>query len=193
MRERTLGLIACAACGAAAAQGSATTSDMSYTFAEGGYYRLDVDEADEGDGFFLGGSYAFGPNWFAFGQFQLLEFDDFDVDAEGWELGVGGYWPLSDGLDGVARVAYLDQSLEADGRGDVDDQGFLLSAGVRSRPADSLELEGALEYVNFDDGGDDTGIALDGRYFLSSQVAAGVRLGLSDNETAVRLYGRFSF
>lgn len=114
------------------------------------------------------------------------------MDAEGWQLGAGGHWPLSDRIDGVAKVAYLDQSLEAAG-GDVDDQGFLLSAGVRSRPADALELEGALEYVNFDDGGDDTGVALDGRYSVSDQLAAGIRLGLSDNETAVRLYGRFNF
>lgn len=191
MHRLMMGLVACAACGTAAAE----ERRLSYTYAEGGFYRLDLQNAEIADGLSLGGSFAFGTNWFAFAEFDLieLEFVDVDTDSEGLRLGAGGYWPLVTGLDATARVGWVDFNVDQASGEVVDDSGPLLAVGLRGRPAAQAEWDAEVEYINYDTGGDSTALVLGGRYYFQPRLSAGARLGMSDDRTEVRVLVRYSF
>jgi hypothetical protein len=135
MHRLLIGFAAFAACGAAAAQ----DRELSYTFAEAGFYRLDIDNADQANGLSIAGSYAFGPNWFAFGEFDLieLEFVGVSADTEGFRLGAGGYWEVASGIDAIARVGWVDFNVDQAGGQVVDDSGPLLAVGGRLGMSDN--------------------------------------------------------
>ncbi|MBV6417338.1 MAG: hypothetical protein CMLOHMNK_01999 [Steroidobacteraceae bacterium] len=175
---------------------SATAADFSYSWVDAGWARADVDGVDEnGDGFFLRGSVGFGTSWFAAAGYRQVSFDagGFDVDVDLVDVGLGGHMPLSDRIDGVARISYLDVSADGPFGSSADDNGYGLSVGIRALAAPQLELEASLEYTDFDEAGDSTGAKLGARYHFNPAWAAGIEVLLSDDQTDVGLYGRYSF
>lgn len=185
--------LAVLALGAAA---SASAADFSYSNVDAGWARSDIDNVNEnGDGFFVRGSVAFGTNWFASAGYRQVSFDTGagDIDVDLIDVGLGGHLPLSDRIDGVGRISYLDVSADGPFGGSADDDGFGLSAGIRALATPQLELEASLEYTDFDEAGDDTGVRLGGRFNFTSAWAAGIELLLTDDQTDVGLYGRYSF
>lgn len=175
----------------------AQASDLSYTYAEGGFAQVDIDSIDEGDGYFVGGSLGFGTNWLAFVEFDTAKFDEgvMDADVDEFTLGFGAHFPMTEKVDFIGRLAYVDQSVDVNtpfGGGSADENGFMLSAGLRGRALGRLDLQGALEYVDVGDG-DDTGLALRGLYEFTNMFSLGARMGYSDDVTEYGVFARFSF
>jgi hypothetical protein len=189
MQRRTLSLLAALMATLPIASQAGT---MDYTYAELGYVDTENDEFDiDGDGFALRGSVAFHENFFAFASYQDLSFDN-DVDGTGFEVGIGGRWPLNEKIDLVGRAGIVKAEIEV-GRNDFDDDGFLVGARLRSALAPKFEVEGGFDYVDLDEAGDDTSVVLEGRYFFLDQLAGGVSVQFGDDVTTIGVNARWTF
>lgn len=171
---------------------AAGAEDMSYSYVEVGWVNTDLDDADESaDGPGVRGSIGFGENFFAFAEYvsQEVEFLGVDVDVDQIAVGLGGHLDISDRTDLVGRVGYV----EAEALGaEVD--GYLVSAGVRGQVTEDFELEGHVIHTDLgSDGGDDTGLAVAGRYFFTENFAAGAEYQFGDNADTWILGVRFAF
>jgi hypothetical protein len=178
--------------------GSANAGKLSYSYAEGGFGVVDVDSIDSGDGYFLGGSLGIGETWLAFAEYDMASFDESGVsaDVDDFSIGFGAHFPMTDKVDFVGKLAYVDESVSIDtpiGNADASDSGYKLSAGIRGQAMERLEFAGALEYVDFGDGGDDTGFALAGQYAFTDMFSLGARTRFTDDVTEYGIYARFTF
>lgn len=127
----------------------AQAAEPAWTYVEGGYTNIDIDDLDDdGDGYFLGGS--FGLAFFhVFARVSESETDELDLDVErryagiGWHGGVGP-------VDLLAEAAYVDAEF-----GDEDDNGYFVRGGVRFRPIKLIEVGGFARYEDVGDLEDD--------------------------------------
>ena len=166
---------------------------MSYNFIEGSYIDTEIDDGldVDGDGFGLSGSVELGSNYFLTASYSTQDFD-FGIDLDQKSIGFGGYMPLSDSIDLVGSLSYVDA--EIDSRfGGADDDGFGLGVGLRAQVAPNVELEGGINYVDLDDSGDDTSLALGGRYYFTEAFALGAGVSFGDDVTSWNLGARFEF
>jgi hypothetical protein len=152
---------------------------MSYSYVDLNWVNLDADSdalgvSESADGLGLSGSIGFGESFFGFVDYRTVEGDIFgtDFDIEQTSVGLGGHYAISDGADLVGRIGYTQLDASVSGFGSEDVDGFLLSAGVRGQLTESFELEGHVIYTDLgDDGGDDTSLAVDARYFFTGNFA----------------------
>ncbi|MCR9259396.1 MAG: porin family protein [Pseudomonadaceae bacterium] len=166
---------------------------MNYNYIEGSYIDTEIDNGldVDGDGFGLSGSVELGSNYFLTASYSAQEFD-FGVDLDQKSIGFGGFMGLSDSVDLVGSINYVDA--EIDTRfGSADDSGFGLGVGLRARVAPNVELEGGINYVDLDESGDDTSLALGGRYYLTEAFALGAGVSFGDDVTSWNLGARFEF
>jgi hypothetical protein len=178
---------------------SAQADDLSYSYAEGGFGIVDVDAfSEDGDGYFVGGSLGFGTNWLGFVEYSVSSFDEggAEADVDEIQLGFGGHFPMSDDVDFIGKLAYVDQSIDVSvpGFGSVSDSenGYMLSAGVRGTAMGRLDLTGEIQYVDVGES-DDTGLALRGLYEFTDMFSLGARVGMSDDVTEYGVFARFTF
>ncbi|HEX2495060.1 MAG TPA: outer membrane beta-barrel protein [Steroidobacter sp.] len=150
-----------------------------YSFIELNHVDTELDGFDDdGEGFELRGSVAFHESFFAFAEYQDLDYDFGDVTT--FKVGVGGHWPINDTFDVVGRFGIVQHEVDVDRlRFDDDEDGFILGGRVRGKVMPRLELEGGFDYVDLDSG-DDASIVLEGRYFFVDNVSGGLRLELGD-------------
>lgn len=168
-------------------------ADMNYT-------KLDVSILDveldgpfgvDGDGFSLGGSFEVSDRLHIFGEWQDHSLDG-GVDGRSIEIGAGVTHDFSDTLDFVGTLSYLDSEVKL-GNFTADDDGLALGGGVRSRLADSFEVDAMLKYVDFDEAGGDTGVLVGGRYYFNDSMALGTSAELNDNADTLRIGFRWEF
>jgi hypothetical protein len=174
---------------------AAQADGLSYSMLDVGYLVTDIDNLDENaDGFALEGSYEFVENWFGYGHYGDQTVDAFgsNLDLKVFGLGVGYAWPLADTTDLYGKLGYTQVEAEAFG-GSADDDGYALSVGLRSKPVEQLELEGAINYVDLSDSGDDTGFGVAARWYFTNQFAIGVEGGFADDATSYGIGARWSF
>lgn len=177
---------------AAAGFAHAQNQVMSYTYVEGGYVHTELDDIDvDGDGLGIAGSVALNDMFFVRGSYATLDFDR-NVDLNQFELGLGGHFPLSDTLDIVGSVSYVDAELDF-GPGSADDSGIGLSVGLRGRVAEVFELEAGIDYADLDDSGDETSFVIDGRYYFRPELAVGAGLQTGDDATTFSIGLRYEF
>ncbi|HZH43509.1 MAG TPA: outer membrane beta-barrel protein [Lysobacter sp.] len=140
----------------AAAPFAASAADLSYTYVEGGYTRLDTDE-DAGDFEFDGGqirgSVAIADAFYLHGSYGRVSEDVLgtDVDVDDAQIGVGYRLAMGERADFIAELAYVRQEVDIDGFGDETIDGGRASVGVRGAINDRLEGYAKVNYV---DGGD---------------------------------------
>lgn len=153
---------------AAAPFAASAGEGLSYTYVEGGYAKVHVDDSflgdPEGDGGYLRGSFAINPSFNVFGSFARVGDDyrltdginsyRFDVDLTQLELGIGYHMPMGERLDFIAELAYQRLEVETDlsgfGSGSDDIKGGRAAIGVRGG---NERLEGWLK-AGYLDGGD---------------------------------------
>lgn len=175
------------------ASGVSLAADVSYDYLRLSYVdtELEVGPVDlDGDGLQLGGSVSVFNNAFAFGTFSDLDLD-FGVDASRLEIGGGYHHRLTPKLDLVGRLGYVSVDLDSAGGG-ADDDGILLSGGVRSRLTDVIEGRASLNHRSMDEGDNDTELELGGDYYITGQFNVGLGLSFGDATTWL-LSGRYSF
>ena len=173
---------------------TAIAEDFDYSYLQLDYATLEFDDIDvDGDGLGLSGSYAINTDWHVFGGYQTAGLD-FGIDATTLGAGIGYNTELSPVVDMVARLSYQYVELDAPGGGgNFDDSGFGLGIGIRFAASADLELTAGIDYVDFGDGGDDTGFSAGGLYSFSDAFALGLGGSWSDDTSAFVLSGRFYF
>jgi opacity protein-like surface antigen len=166
---------------------------------EAGYGQADIDGLDElsPSGFAIGGSSLLGENVFIQGSYSLLSDDisGVDIDLDQASVGLGYRYGLTETTDVYASASYEYIELSASGFGaseSLDDSGYGLTVGLRSRITEQLELNGAIGYVDIGDESE-TALGVSGHYYFTQNVA----LGLTYSSTAdVSIYGislRYAF
>lgn len=166
---------------------STAHAELSYTYVEGSYFDIDIDDSDaDGDGFGIAGSAAITDLFHLFGNYATADLDGpggGDLDFDTWELGAGVNLTMAENLDFVGRLSYLNVEVDVPGFGGGDEDGYGLYGGLRGRVLESIELEGGIAYADFDNSGDDTALALAGRYYFNDQVALGLSTEIGDDVT----------
>lgn len=144
---------------------AASAGELNYTYVEGGYAKVHIDAADfnnpEGDGGFLRGSVAVGPQSYLFGSVGKVsnDFDVFgtkvDIDVNQSEIGMGYHQSMSERVDFIAELAYqrleIKASVQGFGSESDDAKGGRISVGLRGQMSD--RVEGWLK-AGYLDGGD---------------------------------------
>lgn len=169
---------------------AASAADVSYSYIEGGYLRVDPDDIGSEDGFGGRGSGAITDNIHVFGGFDRVQIDvgnrDFDLDQ--LRFGIGYNTPISNNVDFVGRVAY--ERIDAD---DIDDgNGFSVEAGVRGAFSQNFEGSAAIRYTDIEDG-DDTQLVLGGQYKFNPTWGINAEVALSNDGNAFFIGPRVSF
>jgi len=165
---------------------------MSYSYVDLGYVETDIDGVGPtADGFALRGSVGFAEHYFAFAEYSTQSISGFDIDLT--TVGLGGHYGLSDNLDLVGRAGWV--RADASGFGaNVDDDGYMLSAGLRGKAGDSVELEASVIHTDLGGpDGNDTAFAVGGRYFFTSNFAIGAEYQQGDDASTILLGVRFAF
>lgn len=199
----------------AAAPFAASADALSYTYIEGGYNKLHVENADfdnpEADGAFVRGSYDLGSGINVFGGVSRVS-EDFDLgagvhldlDVTQYELGLGYHQSVSERVDFIAEAAYLRVDIDAEVRQVPDAsasdaaKGGRAAIGVRSAMSDALE---GWVKANYYDGGDFEGgftgtigaqFKFNPTWGVSAEIEHGELL-LSDKDTKYLVGVRASF
>ena len=172
----------------------AMAEGLNYNYIEAAYVDTEIDDNSfdiDGDGIALGGSVELGETMFLTAGYSAQEFD-FGIDVDQWSVGIGGHIPISDGIDLIGTLSYIDA--EVDTRfGSFDDSGYGLSVGVRARITDNVELEGGINYVDLDDVGDDTTFGVGGRYYFTPEFALGAGFAVGSDASAWSIGVRYEF
>ena len=133
---------------------SAGAQALSYNYFQGSYGRVDLDDSSfsaEGEGFGVSGSIAINENFNIAGEYQTADMD-FGVDLSVLEVNLGYHTPISENLDIVAQLGYLNVEVDAAGFTSADDDAFLIGGGVRAAVSNNAEIHGGLDYIDFDQG-----------------------------------------
>jgi len=175
---------------------TAEESALSYTYAGIGYETGDIADIDF-SGFGIYGSKALNESFFITGSYLSIESDDQfidgfvtdEIEATGFNLGIGFHTPINSTVDFVSTLSYADAEVEfADDS--EDGNGYILAAGVRALPSDVLELSAFIDYADVD-GGSETGYSLGARYFTTPDISLGLGYGSSDDFDAITFDVRF--
>lgn len=175
---------------------------FSYNYAEGVYYTQDWDGRFDVDGFGARVSVALDEHFFGRGELMLFDGDAdnflFDVDVDGWQIGVGGgfHTPAGDKADLVLSADLLLVNYDVDASrfslgGDEDDIGIRLAGGARMKAGDKLELEGGLFLESVDES--ELGVYGGARASLTEQLDLGAGLRLGGDLTELTLSARYNF
>lgn len=144
---------------------AASAGELSYTFVEGGWTRLAIDDTASGDpnanGGYVRGSYDLGAGFNVIGSASRASTDyriltlNTDIDLTQYELGLGYHKGLSDQVDFIAELGYdrleIDVDVNGIGSGDDSISGGRGALGLRAQFNDVVE--GSLK-ANYYDGGD---------------------------------------
>ncbi len=134
-----LALVAALPFAASAADG------LSYNYAEADYAKTQVNGDAEGWG--VKGSYAFHPNFHAFGEFTRQEINGTDFETDQWRVGAGFNKEIAPTTDFVARVAY--EKLDPRKNWALDQEGYSAEAGIRTAFGQHAEVYAMAGYGDF--------------------------------------------
>jgi hypothetical protein len=202
MTHRTKIAAACLCMTTLALLGGATlAADEKYpqwTYVEGGYLAVDVDNLSEsGDNYFLGGSFGIGKNFHLIGSYTDGDLSD-TVDQTTWRLGGGWNGGLGEKMDLVGELYWVDNETESSGPVSVtvSDDGYGATFGVRWRIIPLFELDGFLNYTDLDIAGDQTGWEARGILNIwKIGIGASYQIIDADNSDAdqYNVFARFNF
>lgn len=181
---------------------SASAEGFNYTYAYLGYGNTDIDVIDsDGNGFAVGGSFAFTDSFHGFMSYDMAEVSldgggiipDVDVDATRLKAGFGYNMGLTDAIDLIAKLSYEGVDLNPPGPGSADDSGYGLGVGMRFRAMDSLELGAGINHVSFSDFDDDTRFEVNGIYSFNDTWSLSLSGEFGSEISTYVLSGRFYF
>lgn len=139
-------IAAIAACGFAAPALAATGNH----YVDGYFYMSDIDLGpvdDDGVGVGVKGGFQVADKVYLTGEYQTVEYDDFNADLDQMRLGAGfgpGMGPSGAGLYG--RAEYVSFDIESE-----DDDGIAGHVGYAIPVSDQFRLHGEVGYLLLDD------------------------------------------
>lgn len=155
------------------------------------FTSLAMTELDSG-GIELGGSFEVTQRVHVFASYQNWELGE-NVDRSIFQIGGGYRWDLSSSVDAFARLSFGDSDLDGPGRASIDDEGILVSGGLRGWITDDVELSG--ELLLDDSLGSDVEVVVEfgGQYYVDDRFSLGGRIRVDEDEMTLFLGGRFYF
>jgi len=158
---------------AAVAQQAAAAKGPEYTYAEIGYINVDGDLV-EGDG--AGVNISFGATDLIFLKFGYSRlFVDFssipptDADADRFQIGGGAHYGITDTIDVLGALSYVDVEY-TNGVPAYGDDGYLAEVGVRAMLSKKLELNATVSSLHLD-GDNDTGYGVGAVFDITKKFA----------------------
>jgi Outer membrane protein beta-barrel domain len=186
---------------ALAVPGVTRAAGMSYSYVEAGYAQTETEEGNvdlDGDGYRITGSLAIAPTYHILAEYATasLEIENLNVDADVDTISIGfGYnRPVSQSIDAIGRILYVDSDVSVDSPFfDIsgDDSGLGLQFHLRGQPMERVEFEGGIDYVDIGD--EDTTLLLEGRYLLTDALALGAGVRIGEDTTSYGVSLRFNF
>ena len=170
---------------------------LDYTYLQGSYGQITFDDAlldVDGDGFGISGSYAATDSIHIYGEYQTADLD-FGVDLDFLEAGVGYHMSVSERLDIVAELGYIQVELGAPGFPSFDEDGLTLGVALRGMASEALELNGGVDYVEFNDADADgeTRFNVGFQYNFTETFSAGASATVWDDFNIIKLSARYNF
>jgi hypothetical protein len=174
MKNKQLIAVTAGACLAMFGQ-LAIAKGPNYTYAEIGYTNIDGDFV-EGDGASVNISYGATDLIFVKLGFSTLSIEDptstAEADADRFQVGLGAHFALTDNIDALAAVSYVDvEFTNTGGMGSSGDDGYLAEAGVRAMVTKKVELNATVSSLHIG-GDDDTGFGAGGVVNLKKRWSA---------------------
>lgn len=170
-----------------------------YDYASVGYSQADVDNSDgfQPAGFKIFASKTISDSFFLNGTFSRLSDDveAFDLDFDEASLGFGYRYGLTRSTDvyGTLSYEYVKLTAKVGSRSEsIDDNGYGLTAGVRTMLTRSFELRGAVKFIDVDEGSD-TGVSVAADYFFTDQLAIGAEASIGDDVNTYGVNLRYNF
>lgn len=157
-----------------------------FNYVEGGYTKQDYSKSNvEPDGFKISASALVSQNIFINGAYT----DTSDgIDINHLSLGLGYRVPAASNTDVYGVVSYEEAE-----RGNFDEKGYGLTAGVRSFVTSNIELDGGLSYIDINKFDDQTYLNLSASYYITPMAAVNLAYRTSDDADMLTLSGRYSF
>ena len=164
-----------------------------------GYAKVDIEGLDEISpaGFSIGGSKLLGESTLISGSYSLVtdDYQGLDLDLTQVSLGLGYRYAATSTTDvyGVVSYQYIDLEASSGGNSEnVDDNGYGLTVGVRSRVSDHFEVDASVGYIDIDGDGE-TAFGLGANYYFTQNFAAGVSYAVADDVDTFGISARYAF
>ena len=162
------------------------TDGLSYTYWQASYVGADIDGIDPNlDGYGLYGSFELTKEVFLYAGYSDISASiyGYDLSEQDITVGLGYAWSLMKNLDLVGRAGYAGAKAHIDDYGSASESGYTVSVGLRGRPADRLELEGGVGYVDFPNAGSNTSVGVGVQWYFTDQVAIALSGAYSNDAT----------
>lgn len=146
----------------------------------------------------LNGSFGFTDNFHIAGSYQTADFD-YIADAIEWNLGIGFNTPVSERLDVIAGISYVNLEIEPlpgqchDCRVGISEDGYGLTVGLRSAISQRFEINAGVSYIDLSKSGGDTGLDGGVLFRLTNRMSIGLHGtwgGVASYQAAARWYFR---
>lgn len=176
-----------------AASAVAFADDFNYTYLQVTYGNVDLDGATvNGDGLGLSGAFGITDSLHIVGGYQTTDFGSF-ANVDQWSLGLGVHSSLTDSLDAVAEVSYVNATLDPAGFPSLSDDGFGLTVGGRLSVTPLVEINAGISYVDLSDSGSNTGFGGGVLFNLMDNFSVGLAGSWDDDASVYSLGARLYF
>ena len=156
-----------------------------WKYVEAGYLNVDPDGGDSGDNWFAGGTWGIFKSLHVNARYIDGDYSD-NVDFTYWEFGGGWHGLLGEKADLFGEVSWVDTEVASS-----SDSGLGLSAGVRWKVLDALEVDGIVNWVDYDSGSEESYEARG--IFDVWKIGVGVAVEFADSADQYSVFARFNF
>ena len=176
---------------------NAFAASPSYDFVKVGYVQADIEDAGdfEPTGFQIQGFKSLNENVYLTGRYGQLGEDvsGVDIDLDYASAGVGYRYGLTQNTDffGEVTYEYVNIDVELDSISGEDDNGYGITAGIRSMLSEQFELRGAIRYIDIED--DETAFEIGADYFFTPQFSFGATYVIADDVDLLGVSARYTF
>ena len=176
---------------------NAFAASPSYDFVKAGYVQADIEDAGdfEPSGFQIQGFKSLNENVYLTGRYGQLGEDvsGVDIDLDYASAGVGYRYGLTQNTDffGEVTYEYVNIDVELDSISGEDDNGYGITAGIRSMLSEQFELRGAIRYIDIED--DETAFEIGADYFFTPQLSFGATYVIADDVDLLGVSARYTF
>ena len=167
-------------------------ANFNYNYGQIGFETGDVE------GLALTGSFDINKDMFILGRFFDGEDDEsaVDIDYSEYSIGAGYHMPINQKTDAVFTLSFHNAEVDVPAFGPFasfsdDDNGILVSAGVRHMINPQVELAGNIFHTTVFDG--DTGFYGEARYNINSKMSAGLNFTSSETVDGLGINFRMGF
>ena len=176
---------------------NAFAASPSYDFVKAGYVQADIEDAGdfEPSGFQIQGFKSLNENVYLTGRYGQLSEDvsGVDIDLDYVSAGVGYRYGLTQNTDffGEVTYEYVNLDVELDSISGEDDNGYGITAGIRSMLSEQFELRGAIRYIDIED--NETAFEIGADYFFTPQFSFGATYVIADDVDLLGVSARYTF